>query len=625
MDLIFADANRKDIGVMNGYTLDMAFGDDENDFECTIDRDSHCCEAGYFFYVENEEYGGIVDAIKVATESDEITYSGRTWHGVLENKIICPDEGQDYLVLNGEANTVLQTLINNMHLSSLFKASTVDSGIQIVGYQMNRYIQGYTGIRKMLKDADAKLRIRWTNGMVELSAIPRIDYSQDEEFDTSQVDFTIKKNYRPVNHIICLGLGDLRERAVIHIFTDENGGVQQYATKEEPLQDSDYILDESHRVLFNQDEVVEVLDYSNADITYNYILLASKPSDWGTKYADYFTPKFDTDEETGEEVATGDFENVKADSATAYKLLKVAPNDWSVNYGEYFYKFNTGLAVEYRNVEGVNSYTYTVTSSKPSDWDENYGEYFAKSGSNYNAVAGVVTEKYTKQKKKPSDWSKNYGDYYYLYTDGTQSEYKKVEGVQKYKYAVQTKKPTDWNESYSSYYKKKKGGGYESVSAVKKKAPAWKAKTYYTRTSYYVAPSWSQRTRYTYSKTEKAPTWKASTYYIRNTQQSAPTFATNKYYEFTDVPVAPPFLSNTYYRQVSDQYAVMVAEAIERLAEYHASDELSIALEETEQTYDIGDLVGTRENKTDIESVQEVVKKIIKIDNDDVSITYEVN
>lgn len=47
------------------------------------------------------------------------------------------------------------------------------------------------------------------------------DYSQDEEFDTSQVDFEVSRNYSPVNHIIALGQGDLADRAVIHIFADE--------------------------------------------------------------------------------------------------------------------------------------------------------------------------------------------------------------------------------------------------------------------------------------------------------------------------------------------------------------------------------------------------------------------
>ena len=102
MDLIYADETRKDIGVINSYDLDMAYGKDENDFTCSVDRNDHCCSVGFFIYAEGTEYGGIVDAIRVDTEKESVTYSGRTWHGVLEKKVICPDPGEDYLMVAGD-------------------------------------------------------------------------------------------------------------------------------------------------------------------------------------------------------------------------------------------------------------------------------------------------------------------------------------------------------------------------------------------------------------------------------------------------------------------------------------------------------------------------------------------
>ena len=195
MDLIYADKTRKDLGVLLSYTMDMAYGSDENDYTCSVARADHCCAKGYFIYVEGEEYGGVVDSIRVNTETDEIRYIGRTWHGILEKKVICPDPGDDFLVLAGEANEVLQEIIDRIGLSSLFMASTEESDTQIVAYQFERYCYAYTGIRKMLKEFDAKLRIRWVNGMIVLSAEPIYDYSQDEEFDTSQVDFQLQKKF----------------------------------------------------------------------------------------------------------------------------------------------------------------------------------------------------------------------------------------------------------------------------------------------------------------------------------------------------------------------------------------------------------------------------------------------
>ncbi|RGR45776.1 hypothetical protein DWY46_16445 [Blautia obeum] len=607
MDLIYADENRIDQGVMDAYELDMAYGSDENNFTCTIDRESHCCTEGFFLYVEGEEYGGIVDKVKVNTEKDEITYSGRTWHGILEKKIICPEDGQDYAVFDGEANKVLQTIIDRIDLGDLFEASTEDTGIQIQAFQMDRYIDAYTGICKMLKDADAKLNIIWKNKKVVLSAQLRQDYSQDEEFNTAQVDFTIEKNYRPVNHIICLGQGDLKNRAVIHLFCDENGGIQPYAMKDIPLQDSDYILGTSRKVMDGEDEVVEILDYPNAEITENYILMSTQPSDWKKNSTAYF---FQDDKDKFKEV-----EEVEV----GYKLQKIQPYDWAVNFSEYYVKSGN----TYKNVEGQT--VMQLQTSQPSDWGTKYEDYFTKNGSSYPSVKGVEKTTYRKQAKKPSDWSKNYKNYFEFYSDGVTSKYQNVSGITKYRYVLQTRKPTDWADSCTSYYKKKKKGGYENVSKTKKKkAPAWRAKTYYTRISYEVPPAWKANHYYTEVNTVSAPAWSANKYYTQN-DNVAPSWSQNKYYSETDETVAPAWTANKYFKMVTDQYAVMVQSAVERIEEAHQADDMKIALEETEQVYDVGDIVGTSEETTGITAVQEVCKKIIKINNDDVTITYEVN
>ena len=614
MDLIYADSTRKDIGVMMAYTLDMAYGTDENNFECTIDRDAHCCAKGFYLYVEGEEYGGIVDKIRVDTERDEIIYKGRTWHGVLESKVICPEDGQDYLVLSGEANEVLQEIIDLIGLSGLFIASTEDSEIQIASYQMNRYIYGYTGIKKMLKEFGAKLRIRWVNFMVELSALPIVDYSEDEEFDTSQVDFTVEKDFLPVNHLICLGQGDLADRAVIHLFTDENGGVQDYATVDKPVQDSDYILDESQKIMTGSDEVVEVLDYSAAEITTNYVKLTAQPSDWDENCEAYYY--IDGDE----------YESVELEEV-GYVLQKSAPSDWSVNYSKYY----TRSGNNYSHVTG--STVYTLLAVEPSDWAAKYSSYYTYSGGSYSAVSGTTSEQYVRQTKRPNDWAKNYGNYYFYYSDGVVSEYRQVDGIAYEEYKLQTMQPTDWNTDYWRYYRRATAKElkshpkvqYYAVTLAKgNKVPAWQARKYYTRYTMNKTPKWDAVDRYTYEKTVSAPTWMSGTYY-RKDDRAAPTWVADTYYSETDEKVAPKWTTNKYFRQVFDRYAVMVMEGLTRLEEAHQSDYLNIELEETEQTYDVGDIVGSMESKTGISAVQEVVKKIIKINNDDITISYEVN
>lgn len=218
------DPNKEDIGVLKDYILDMAFGSDENNFECTVSASNNVCEAGFYLYAEGTEYGGIIDSINVDTESETVIYKGRTWHGILESKVFEPDAGNDYLVVSGEANSVLSTLISRMGLADLFKVSGDASGINI-SYKMNRYISGYIGILKMLKANGAKLNVIFKNGFVELSAEPFVDYSKDEQFDTDQISFTIEKNYKPINHVICLGQGDLKDRRVIHLYADGVGNI----------------------------------------------------------------------------------------------------------------------------------------------------------------------------------------------------------------------------------------------------------------------------------------------------------------------------------------------------------------------------------------------------------------
>ena len=90
MELIYANHDREDVGILKNPELDLAFGGDENNFECTVGIKDHCCEDGFYIYAEGTEYGGIVDAIKIDSADDTVTYSGRTWHGMLASKMIEP-------------------------------------------------------------------------------------------------------------------------------------------------------------------------------------------------------------------------------------------------------------------------------------------------------------------------------------------------------------------------------------------------------------------------------------------------------------------------------------------------------------------------------------------------------
>ena len=248
MDLIYANSSREDIGVIPDYDFDLAFGSDENDFELTVSRNDHCCEAGYYIYIEDTEYGGVIDAITSDTAAEDVIYSGRTWHGILNSKILCPDAGESYLTVSGDANTILGTLLSRMGLTALFSASSAPSGINVSGYQFARYVSGYDGIGQMLKSVSAKLRVAYSGGSAVLSAAPIVDYTQDG-LDSDQLALKVKKTANKVNHLICLGSGELANRTVIHLYADASGNISQTQT------------------FTGTAEYTAVYDYSNAEDT----------------------------------------------------------------------------------------------------------------------------------------------------------------------------------------------------------------------------------------------------------------------------------------------------------------------------------------------------------------------
>lgn len=606
MDLVYTNANRTDQGLLSDYEWDLAYGKDENNFICTVSTDNHVCSEECVLYMEGTEYGGIIDDIKLGTSSRSIIYGGRTWHGVLEGHVIEPDVGCDYYVADGEGNEVLAGIIEKLGLSGLFKVATEDSGIDIVQYQI-RYGPAYTSIRKMLFEFEGKLKMEYWNGSVELSVIPYIDYSQDEEWDSTQLDFNIKRNYRPYNHVICLGKGDLRHRKVIHLFADENGGVRPYTTVDIPIQDSDYILDKSNQVLFGEKESTYIYDYPNANEEENYTLLSTKPNNWDKVFNQYY-----------QETDSG-YEALVSHEEEVYTLQTYAPADWSVNYTDYY----TRDGQEYKSINVYSEEVYTVQTAIPSDWNAKYANYFTAEHDN---VQGVVVETYPKLTSVPNDWKKNWNNYYTRYSDGITETYNSVTGATKYRYNVQTMKPSDWADNYGSYYQKKKNGGYKVVEGVTKNnktvAPTWKAKKYYTRTSYQVAPTFKKGTYYRKVSSVAAPTWKSGTYYTKSIR-NVPTWTANTYYTKSVVEVIPPFHPNIYYKRTIDYYAELVRGGLEILQNAFNCDEIDITFSDN-QEYDIGDVVGANDTKTGLATWQPVTKKIVTIKDGKEAIDYEI-
>lgn len=231
MDLIYTNAKRVDQGIFSAYALDMSYGADENDFELILGANEPMLETNAVIFMENTEYGGMVGGLKTNTNGETITYKGRTWHGILNSKIIEPNAGEDYLFVSGDANEVIAFMVARLGLSELFVAAENRSGIVIPKYKFHRYCKGYDGLRTMLADNGAKLRIVWENRRVVLSAEPIVDYSESPVDDDVAV-LSVESHSDKVNHLVCLGKGDLAAREVINLYIDQFGriGDVQYYT-----------------------------------------------------------------------------------------------------------------------------------------------------------------------------------------------------------------------------------------------------------------------------------------------------------------------------------------------------------------------------------------------------------
>lgn len=230
MDLILATYDGQELSVMN-YDFDMDLGG-TNDFQINASYASWIddIDIGKRIYIPGTEYGGIIKYIQSATESGNIILKGYTWRGYLDKRILRPPSGSDYYTVSGELNSILRSVINIPN----FVVPSVSTGIN-VSYQFNRYVSVLSGLEAMLRTVGFRLDIQYVQtqagGYVSVQAVKAalygdtVEYSQD-----SMINFVSSDNQMGVNHLICLGTGELKNRLVVDLYADANGNVSQNQT-----------------------------------------------------------------------------------------------------------------------------------------------------------------------------------------------------------------------------------------------------------------------------------------------------------------------------------------------------------------------------------------------------------
>lgn len=547
MELIYTDKDFVDVGIVDCVSLDYDCAGNK-DFELTVETGGSGIEKRSRWYAIGTEYMGIVESVAADSEEDNVTYSGTNTRGLLAKKIL---EGErELIVYSGNAGDIINEIFEQTDSTELFTCDETD--LDIPECQVVSYTSVYDAIVQVLKSVNAvPVFVIKNDRKVHINADLREDYSDDIQYQGNNTfSFKITDDGLGYNHMICKATEDSGERYIIHLFTDENGGVQQYSNAESPLQDDDYILDKSKQLIFGVDERTIVLQ-SEVSVTENYKLTTTRPDDWTTNYMDYYT------------------------------------NDDS----------------SYKEVEATQQEVYTKLTSKPTDWNTGYANYYVKSstadGGSYSSVSADTVNSYKVLTSKPWDWEKNYGIYYEKVknTDGTGYTYQQASGVEKPLYKLQTMKPTDWADNFKNYFyiSKKKYVAVKGTGKDKKKAPKWKKNKYYSNVKKTCTPKW-EANKY---------------YYVYSQKTTVPTWSNNLYYSKFILDTAPSWTIGQYYEKVVDHYAAMIENALQELETKSPSQKAEMTINDYDCR--IGDVVGCVDDKSGIEICEEITNIIFKV------------
>ena len=225
MDLIVTDTNGTPSGSYASWTLDLAYGSGENDFELQCPA---CLEPGCRWWVDGTGWGGIVDDVKTSVTGGEgeLTYHGRDWHGLLASKILEPDKGKDYLTVSGTIGTLLRTVISRIGLQDII--TVTEGASKNASWRFDRYCDAWSGLSKMLRASGLRLRITAAQNGVTVDAPPIT--AAGDLIDSDLIDFDATLASHPINHLICLGKGELKDRIVVHWYADQKGTLSHTQT-----------------------------------------------------------------------------------------------------------------------------------------------------------------------------------------------------------------------------------------------------------------------------------------------------------------------------------------------------------------------------------------------------------
>lgn len=231
MEFIICTSDKMEQGrIPDTAAIDFDIGD-TNDVEITCKKG--LLDFGMYLICPGTEYGALIEETDTWANDTEEKWMGNAFRRFLQEFIIEPPSGQDYMIVSGDAHDIMRQVLNEA-FDSLFTVPEEASGIYVGTYQFSRYTDALSGFTKMLQGENARINIEVKQGgsnepfSVVLSAVPiqnlssEIEYSQD-----SKIAVNLKESRRGINHLICLGKGELKDRQVVHLYAQFDGSISQ--------------------------------------------------------------------------------------------------------------------------------------------------------------------------------------------------------------------------------------------------------------------------------------------------------------------------------------------------------------------------------------------------------------
>jgi len=447
MELIYADHNLVEQGMLQDYSFDVAYGKDENDFEIITPA---TLDFGMYWHIKGSEYGGIVDEIENQTNTDNNTYRGRTLHGVLNsyNGYQISDVDTEELAIvtsplsmnvRGKPSELLRTFLTQIGLDFFDVVSAIEDEDEIITTVERK--QGlYDLMSSICQGQEVKLIFTFETRDYKLvptvTLIPTSDYASEMYFDISQHTATYTDNDVIPNHLIGIYQKNDWKTIVKHIYIKEDGTIAPY-----------YVLDGDHA------EPVDNREYERADdikyftgIEENVLLVEG-----GSTRENYDVVR-----------------PLTANSGNT-EFQGNRPKDWLINvYDNYYYIDEEG---NFKNEQQVFEHPELVVNQSNWDWwGRNWVNYYKRTGTAPNYSYSPLTDddipKHTEKKEliydydskgkyyiKPKDWNWNFSKYFTRVYISGEWRYTSVPAKSYEDYVKQTSKPRPFKpkELYVSY------------------------------------------------------------------------------------------------------------------------------------------------------------------------------